>query len=61
MRERLSWDSDSPVAIDKGGTGKGTITQLKLNLLFYLDSLLVLNSLRKLLDHSPKLLFGIKS
>lgn len=48
------------MAKDKGGTGEGMITQLKLSPLFYLDSLLVLNSLRALLDHLPKLLHGIK-
>lgn len=56
----FSWDLDSPVAKDKGGTGEGMITQLKLSPPFYLDSLLVLNSLRALLDHLPKLLHGIK-
>lgn len=35
------------------------IAQLKLSPLFYLDSLLVLNSLRKCLDQLPELLQGI--
>lgn len=48
------------MAKDKGGISEGMITQLKLSPLFYLDSLLVLNSLRELLDHLPKLLHGIK-
>lgn len=59
-RESLSWDLDSPVAKDKGGTGKGMTTQLKLSPLSYPDNLHVLNSLRKLLDHLPKLLHGIR-
>jgi len=39
VRERLSWDWDSPEAEDKGGRGKGMSTQLKWSLLFYLDNL----------------------
>lgn len=54
--ERLSRDLDSPVARDKGGTGKGMTTQLKLSPLFCVDNLHEFNSPRKLLDHLPKLL-----